>query len=346
MHNVHCTFLDGKEIKFECDPAENIITGASLQNVILPSGCMEGLCGTCKCRIVAGDVKMGKVDPAALSPAEQEQDYVLLCRSRPASDLEIAFECDSDRVTAPEKWSSEVLEVEPASPSGNVYRLVLKVKTDDQAEKMLFWNVGQYMSLSVPGTEEWRMYSAANMPNMENRVEFYISILNGGAFSTYLKERAKVGDTLPCRGPFGLYHYCLTDRPPVFIAGGTGLGPNLGIIRQLGTEFYPKRIRLFLGITEPGDIFCREEIAQLEEKLPDFSPYYACVNADEAWKWDKGYVTDSLLKQMAGENLADYEYYLCGPPAMVAAVDKILKERNVDPSHVHREEFIPSTGTE
>ncbi|MBN4016283.1 2Fe-2S iron-sulfur cluster binding domain-containing protein [Rhodospirillaceae bacterium AH-315-P19] len=345
MHKVHCTFLDGKEISFECDSKDDFITGASLQNVVLPAYCLQGICGTCKGRLVSGEVEMGDLDPAAITPEEAEEDHILLCQAHPTSDVEIEFEYDSDRVTVPEKGGGEILEVGPVSPAGNVYHLVLKAMVDYKDEKMLFWNAGQYVALCVPDTEEWRMYSAANTPNMENRVEFYISILDGGAFSTYLKERAKVGDVIPGRGPFGLYHYCLTDRPPVFIAGGTGLGPNIGIIRQLATQFYPKRIRLFFGVTEPGDVFCKDEIAQLQEELPDFAPYFACANADEAWEGDKGYVTDSLLKQMAGEDFTDYEYYLCGPPAMVEAVDKILKEKNVDPSHVHREEFIASAGT-
>lgn len=345
MHKVQCTFLDGKEIEFECDSENDLITGASLQNVVLPAYCMQGICGTCKGRVVDGDVDMGDVDPAALGPSEQEQDYILLCQSHPQSDVKIEFEYDSDRVTVPEKGGGEILEVGPVSPSGNVYHLVLKAMVDYEDEKMLFWNAGQYAALCVPDSEDWRMYSFSNTPNMENRIEFYISILDGGAFSTYLKESAKVGDVIPGRGPFGLFQYFLTDRPPVFIAGGTGLGPNLAIIRQLATQFYPKRARLFFGVTNPDDVFCKDEIAQLQDELPDFAPYYACVNADETWEGDKGYVTDSILKQMADEDFTKYEFYLCGPPPMVEAVDKILKEKGVDPAQVHREEFAPSAGT-
>ncbi|MEW5704500.1 MAG: 2Fe-2S iron-sulfur cluster-binding protein [Pseudomonadota bacterium] len=341
MHKVHCTFLDGKEFEFECGPEENVISAARRQNIILPAYCMEGICGTCKVRLAEGEVDMGRAELGALSPTEEEEGYVLLCQAHPQTDLEVQFEIDSDRVTAPQEGKARIVEVGPASPSGEVYRIVLKAEFSD----IFFWNPGQYVAINAPGTSEWRMFSMANTASMENVLEFYVRILPQGVFSNFLKGQAKVGDTLDIKGPYGLFFYNITDRPPVFIGGGTGLAPNLAMIRQLSNQFYPKRIRLFFGVTNPGDLHCKKEIESLQEALPDFVPYYACANADESWEGDKGFVTDSLLKHMGGEDFAGHEFYLCGPPPMIEAVEKILREKSVERSHIHREEFVPSGAT-
>lgn len=341
MHKVHCTFLDGKEFEFECGPEENVVSAARRQNIILPAYCMEGICGTCKVRLAEGEVDMGRAELGAISPTEEEEGYVLLCQAHPQTDLEVQFEIDSDRVTAPQEGKARIVEVGPASPSGEVYRIVLKAEFSD----IFFWNPGQYVAINAPGTSEWRMFSMANTASMENVLEFYVRILPQGVFSNFLKGQAKVGDTLNIKGPYGLFFYNITDRPPVFIGGGTGLAPNLAMIRQLSNQFYPKRIRLFFGVTNPGDLHCKKEIESLQEALPDFVPYYACANADESWEGDKGFVTDSLLKHMGGEDFAGHEFYLCGPPPMIEAVEKILREKGVERSQIHREEFVPSGAT-
>ncbi len=342
MHKVRCTFMDGKEFEFDCSSDENVLAAARRQNIILPAYCLEGICGTCKARLEEGEVDMGHAELGALSPSEEEEGYVLLCQAHPETDIEVQFEIDSERVTAPQEAQAEILELGPASPAGDVYRLVLKGEFSD----IFFWNPGQYIAINVTDTPEWRMFSMANTASMDNVLEFYIRILPDGVFSDFLRDQAKAGDTLAIKGPYGLFFYNITDRPPVFIGGGTGLAPNLAMIRQLSTQFYPKRIRLFFGVTNPGELHCKEEIESLQDALPDFAPYYACVNADESWEGDKGFVTDSLLKHMAEEDFTGYEFYLCGPPPMVEAVDKILQEKGVERSQIHREEFVPSGVTD
>src|SRR5215469_3537067 len=164
MHRMHCTFGDDNELEFDCAPGEDVISAALRQNIILLSYCRKGICATCKARVKDGDFVMHQVTVQALSPSEEEEGLVLLCSTSPQSDLEIEFDYDSDRVTIPEIGRVEVVDANPISASGTVYRLVLK----GRRVGIFNWNPGQYIAIRRPESEEWRMFSMANIPNLEN----------------------------------------------------------------------------------------------------------------------------------------------------------------------------------
>jgi methane monooxygenase component C len=339
MHRVHCSFGDGKELEFDCASDEDVISAALRQNIILLSYCRKGICATCKARVKDGEFAMHEVTVQALSPAEEEEGLVLLCSTSPQSDLEVEFEYDSDRVTIPEIGRVELIAVNPVSPSGAVYRLVLK----GRRVGIFNWNPGQYIAIRRPNSEEWRMFSMANTPNLQNSLEFLIRLIPGGVFSSYVQNEAKPGDVLDIKGPFGAFFYRQSDHPPVFIAGSTGLAPNLAMLRQLGNALSDRPMRLFFGITNAADLFGTEELHALAQLLPHLSCHIACVNPDNSWQHETGLVTDSLLKQMEGEDFTAYDYYLCGPPAMIEAVAQILHQKGVDSYQVLREEFVASS---
>jgi methane monooxygenase component C len=338
MHRLHCTFWDGKDLDFDCAPDEDVITAALRQNIILLSYCRKGLCATCKARVKDGDFEMHGVTVQALTPTEEEEGLVLLCRTSPQSDLEVECEYDSDRVTIPEIGRAEVITVDPISSSGAVYRLVLK----GLRVGIFNWNPGQYIAMRRPNSDEWRMFSMANTPNLHNTMEFLIRLLPDGVFSSYIQHEAKPGDLLDIKGPFGAFFYRQSDHPPIFIAGSTGLAPNLAMLRQLGDTLSPQPMRLFFGVTNARDLFCADEVRALSRQLPQLACHLSCVHPDEQWRHEMGLVTDSFLQQMASEDFNAYDYYLCGPPQMIAAVVRILHERGVDSYQILREEFVAS----
>ena len=325
-------------MEFECSPDEDVITAALRQNIILLSYCRKGICATCKARVKDGDFEMHEVTVQALSPTEAEEGCVLLCRTCPQTDLEVEVEYDFDRVTIPEIGRAEVIAVHPISPSGSVYRLALK----GRRVGVFSWNPGQYIAIRRPNSEEWRMFSMANMPNPDNTLEFLIRLVPDGVFSAYVQHEAKPGDVLDIKGPFGSFFYRQSDRAPIFIAGSTGLAPNLAMLRQLGDALSPRPMQLFFGVTHPADLFYVEELRELTPRLPQLARHIACSNPDADWQHQVGLVTESFLHQMADEDLTAYDYYLCGPPPMIEAMAAILHDRGVDAYQILREEFVAS----
>ena len=75
-------------VTVECAADMTILDAAAAVGLTLPSSCAEGLCGTCKSTLLAGEVDMKH--NGGIRPREIAAGKVLLCCSRPKSDLVVA----------------------------------------------------------------------------------------------------------------------------------------------------------------------------------------------------------------------------------------------------------------
>ena len=79
------------------DSKEFILVALMRRNVKFPYACQNGVCGTCKCQLIAGDVVLDSYSESALTAYEYEQGLILACRARVLSDVIIGkLEPDSD----------------------------------------------------------------------------------------------------------------------------------------------------------------------------------------------------------------------------------------------------------
>ncbi|MGA3846230.1 FAD-binding oxidoreductase [Ralstonia nicotianae] len=75
----------GREIA--CGAAQHVLDAARQAGVRLPASCTQGMCGTCKVKLVSGQVDMKH--NGGIRQREIDQGMVLLCCSKPLSDLVI-----------------------------------------------------------------------------------------------------------------------------------------------------------------------------------------------------------------------------------------------------------------
>src|SRR2546422_7665072 len=75
--------------QFTAEPTENILDAALRAGVGMPFGCKDGACGSCKARVLAGELEQGWHAAPALSHEEHVAGLALLCCAQPRSDLEI-----------------------------------------------------------------------------------------------------------------------------------------------------------------------------------------------------------------------------------------------------------------
>jgi ferredoxin-NADP reductase len=68
-----------------CDAATTVLAAARQAGLRLPFSCAKGVCGTCKTKIISGDVEM--THNGGIRPREIAQGLALLCCSRPKTDL-------------------------------------------------------------------------------------------------------------------------------------------------------------------------------------------------------------------------------------------------------------------
>jgi len=75
--------LDGRSTTVTVPEGESVLEGAQRSRPDLPFACKGGVCGTCRARLVEGEVVMRR--NFALEPAEVAAGFVLTCQSTPTS---------------------------------------------------------------------------------------------------------------------------------------------------------------------------------------------------------------------------------------------------------------------
>lgn len=73
--------------QFGASADDTIVEAAARSGLVIPTGCRSGLCGTCRLRLLSGQVEMKH--QGGLSSKEERKGYVLACCSRPRSDLKL-----------------------------------------------------------------------------------------------------------------------------------------------------------------------------------------------------------------------------------------------------------------
>ncbi|NOV24466.1 hybrid-cluster NAD(P)-dependent oxidoreductase [Cupriavidus necator] len=68
-----------------CGSGQHVLDAARQSGVRLPASCTQGMCGTCKVKLVSGQVEMKH--NGGIRQREIDQGMVLLCCSKPLSDL-------------------------------------------------------------------------------------------------------------------------------------------------------------------------------------------------------------------------------------------------------------------
>src|SRR3977135_1263271 len=92
---IALNFEDGTTQFIDADESESIADAAYRQGINVPLDCTNGVCGTCKCRVEAGEYDRGNYLEDALSEDEAAQGYALACQLRPKADLVVAIAVSS-----------------------------------------------------------------------------------------------------------------------------------------------------------------------------------------------------------------------------------------------------------
>jgi propane monooxygenase reductase subunit len=315
----------GEEI--DCGREETVLDAAFRQGYNLAYGCREGQCSACKCYLLEGDVDLKKYSNFALSDTERSNGYALMCRAMPEADVTIEllhFDPDNYRLeNAIRDVEARVLEV--TELTHDIVGLTLETSEE------FGWLPGQYVDVHVPGGEgERRSFSIASLPG-ENRIELMIKRYPGGRFSGMLGNEIESDSRLTLTGPYGAFHLRRGEAPILMVAGGSGMAPILGVLRQLVEEGCQRPVRFFYGAREERDLFMLEEIAALGERLPDFrfTP-----------------VTGRFVHEAVDEEFAAPDVYMCGPPPMLEAAEAMLGERGVDAARIFQDKFTTSAAAE
>ncbi len=336
MGEKHVVRFEPVGIEVELDEDQTVLRGAAEQGIMLMHGCKEGQCSACKSFLLDGeDVELDSYSTFALPDYEREEGFTLLCRAHVYEDVTIELlNFDEDMIRSGLPIKEAVAEVVAnIRDTHDMRHLVLKlVDTDD-----FKFFPGQYVDITVPGTDETRSFSMANTSARESgQLEFIIKIYPDGLFSHFLDTKLQAGDRLNLTGPFGVF--TLRDAPDtdlVFVGGGAGMAPILCLLRSMAERGIDRKAVYYYGARRRADLCFEDELRALEQALPDFR--YVPALSEEDWDGETGLIT-TVVEAREG-NLARAHAYICGPPPMVEAAVPLLTRLGVPDKHIYWDKF-------
>ena len=182
-------------------------------------------------------------------------------------------------------------------------------------------------------------FSIASAPSAGREVQFLIKEQGDG---TRLTGQIAPGTRAWLEAPHG--HLTLSahdDAPGVaLIAGGVGLAPLMGILRELKATGDTRPTVLIYGNRHAGQIAFREELEELS-RTHGTELVHVLSEPPDGWTGETGMVSPSLLKQhFDRDDRRDWLYVLCGPPPMLRAVEATLLNLGIPSSRILSEQFV------
>ncbi|MBT8338545.1 MAG: NADH:ubiquinone reductase (Na(+)-transporting) subunit F, partial [Desulfatitalea sp.] len=104
-----------------------------------------------------------------------------------------------------------------------------------------------------------------------------------------------------------------------------------------------RRISFWYGARSRQEMFYDEEFNALAERFDNFSYHVALSDPQpgDHWEGPVGYIHQVAHEQylVKHDDPTEIEYYLCGPPPMVAAVERMLDDLGVAPEMIAYDKF-------
>lgn len=307
--------LTGSDRSFVVMEGESILSAALRQGVMLPYSCKNGTCGSCKGRVLSGEVHYPFHPPLALERHEFAEGYALMCQAEPVEDLEIAVR-EIEAVRDIEVRMLPARVIEKTLLSSNVVRLRLKLPT---AQRLQFL-AGQYVDALLQGGRR-RAFSIASCPSLEDEIELHIRHVDGGDFTGYVFDTVQERDILRFEGPLGNFFVRNDEpeRPMIMMGGGTGFAPLKSMIENLLENGDQRDIHLYWGARAQSDLYL-DELAVAWAREHAHIQYRRALSEDPntiALDHFPGLVHEAVLADHP--DLSGFDVYMSGPPAMIDA---------------------------
>ncbi|MGF6904927.1 2Fe-2S iron-sulfur cluster-binding protein [Paraburkholderia sp. GAS348] len=309
---------------------ENLLEALRNNQIPVSYSCMAGRCGTCRCRVVSGNVLVtGATD--SNSPADNGQS-VLACQTTVVEDCVIEIPEVDEIVAHPAKIiKATVVAIDDLTHDIKRVRLALS--------KSFEFSPGQYATLQFT-PQHIRPYSMAVTAN-SGEVEFHIRLVPGGRVTSYVAADLAVGQAVRLSGPLGTaYLRKKYPGPIVCVAGGTGLAPILSILRGMVDARMSNPVHVYFGVRSSEDVYGVRWLNEIREALPNLTVHVVVAAGAKDSLYRTGVVTEAVNADW--KDMTGWRAYLAGAPVMVDAASILLRQKGVDPDHIYADAFYAS----
>ena len=299
-------------IQFEAQAGESLLAAGIRQGIGLPYGCKDGACGSCKCKLVSGQVAHSNFQRKALSEEEEAQGFVLTCSARALSDITL----ESRQVTPAGALPVKKMPTRVSSLARKTEDVVL-MQLQLPANDSFVYRAGQYVEFILRDGAR-RSYSMANAPSHGPGVELHIRHMPGGRFTDLVFGSMKEKDILRIEGPMGSFFLREeSSKPMVFVASGTGFAPLKALLEHMQHCGITRPVTLYWGGRRPADLYMDDWVHAQCVTMPHmrYVPVVSDALPEDGWQGRTGFVHLAVLQDFP--DLSGHQVYACGAPIVV-----------------------------
>ncbi len=370
------TIKVNNELEIKTPVGGRLMGALANAGVFVPSACGGGgTCGQCRLKVLEGGGVLLPTEASLINKREAAEGARLACQVAVTQDLAITVPED---VFGVKKWQCTVQSNDNVAtfikelvlelPAGETLDFKaggyiqiecepheLDYASFDIDEQYLEdWERFGLLDISSVVTEPAiRAYSMASYPEENTIVMLNVRIATPppgagdkvptGIMSSYIFN-LKPGDPVTISGPYGEFLARETDAEMVFIGGGAGMAPMRShIFDQLKRLDSKRKISFWYGARSLREAFYVEELDELEKTHENFKWNLALSDPlpEDNWEGMVGFIHDVLYDSYLKDHPApeDCEYYMCGPPMMIAAVERLLYNLGVEKENVLFDDF-------
>lgn len=316
--------------EIDSEAGENLLYAGLRQGLALPYECATGTCGTCRARLMDGDVRPGWDEAPGLSHVKQEKDELLMCQATAVGPctLRVPAVVETNSGKMPDHRRGRLYDC--AQLTHDVLRFSLAL------DRPVSFDPGQFMVLEKAGVPGGRAYSMTNHAPQTDRLDFVVKRKPQGGFSDWLFDGRPEGAELSVFGPLGRATFHPEEgRNILCIAGGSGIAGMMAMLQHgvSSRHFDKHRGSVFFGVRTAEDIFFAEELSDFVTRYPDSLSVTLALSDEEpdaalrdrypALDFGGGFVHAVASERMAGkyDNMIGY---VAGPPPMVDGALRVL----------------------
>jgi CDP-4-dehydro-6-deoxyglucose reductase len=216
----------------------------------------------------------------------------------------------------------------------DVMALWLKLPSNERLQFL----PGQYIDFLLKDGRK-RSFSLANAPEDDGLLELHIRRVPGGLFTEHVFTTMKIKEIMRIHGPLGSFFLRESDKPVIFLAGGTGFAPIKSILAHAFHHGMERQMVLYWGAKARADLY-QAELPDAWGKAHDhfsFVPVLSEARPEDAWHGRAGLVHQAVLADFA--DLSGYQVYACGAPVMIDAARRDFFARGLPEDEFYSDAF-------
>lgn len=333
--------------QFEAAAGARILYAGLAHGIHLPYECGTGTCGTCKARLIAGQIEDRWPEASGRKYLKQPGEF-LMCQCVPKGDCAVEV-------------GNFVYNMDPGACVPSLVNGTIRASRQLARDVIAFgveldapcdFDAGQFMVLQLPGVPGFRGYSMVNFERAAKKLEFVVKKKPGGGASAWLFNGAIDGGRVELFGPLGsATFYPNLAKHILCIAGGSGIAGMMSILARACQEHYFDQFSgdVFFGVRTAADAFYLDELSRFAREFPerlhitvafsDEDTPAALAQRHPGLGFDRGLVHEVAARRMKGK-YQNVRAYLAGPPPCVdAAIRVLLLEAKLTTDNIRYDKF-------